>query len=378
MIPSYFKIEILALQDEFVLLGHKGLRHRMTCPIVLAPGWAPWSWLLLSLLLIAWLLLSLLLIAWLLLSLLLIAALTSLLIAALTSLDCCSHFSLDYCSHFSLDYCSHFSLDYCSHFSLDCCSHFSWLLLSLLSWLLLSLLSWLLSLLSWLLLSLLSWLLSLLSWSLLSLISWLLLSLLSWLLLSLISWLLLSLLSWLLLSLLSKLLLTLLSWLLLSLLSWLLLSLLSWLLLSLLSLPNLRSRRSWRSWSLTRQLALTASCLKSSRLLRVAWSRTSVRSLTDLWPRQRCPKTFGLRTFAPSPKRVSSRIRGITDPSALLLSQEKSLSPSSRTGWSTSWRQTTSLTRANTVFVRVGLVLQTSLTFTITCSVSVTVRGPWM
>ena len=26
MIPSYFKIEILAIQDEFVLLGHKGLR----------------------------------------------------------------------------------------------------------------------------------------------------------------------------------------------------------------------------------------------------------------------------------------------------------------------------------------------------------------
>ena len=25
MIPSYFKIEILAIQDEFVLLGHKGL-----------------------------------------------------------------------------------------------------------------------------------------------------------------------------------------------------------------------------------------------------------------------------------------------------------------------------------------------------------------
>ena len=26
MIPSYFKIEILAIQDEFVLLGHKGLK----------------------------------------------------------------------------------------------------------------------------------------------------------------------------------------------------------------------------------------------------------------------------------------------------------------------------------------------------------------
>ena len=25
MIPSYFKIEILAIQDEFFLLGHKGL-----------------------------------------------------------------------------------------------------------------------------------------------------------------------------------------------------------------------------------------------------------------------------------------------------------------------------------------------------------------
>ena len=25
MTPSYFKIEILAIQDEFVLLGHKGL-----------------------------------------------------------------------------------------------------------------------------------------------------------------------------------------------------------------------------------------------------------------------------------------------------------------------------------------------------------------
>ena len=25
MIPSYFKIEILAIQDEIVLLGHKGL-----------------------------------------------------------------------------------------------------------------------------------------------------------------------------------------------------------------------------------------------------------------------------------------------------------------------------------------------------------------
>ena len=30
MIPSYFKIEILAIQDEFVLLGHKGLTHTNT------------------------------------------------------------------------------------------------------------------------------------------------------------------------------------------------------------------------------------------------------------------------------------------------------------------------------------------------------------
>ena len=30
MIPSYFKIEILAIQDEFVLLGHKGLRLMST------------------------------------------------------------------------------------------------------------------------------------------------------------------------------------------------------------------------------------------------------------------------------------------------------------------------------------------------------------
>ena len=28
MIPSYFKIEILAIQDEFVLLGHKGLNFK--------------------------------------------------------------------------------------------------------------------------------------------------------------------------------------------------------------------------------------------------------------------------------------------------------------------------------------------------------------
>ena len=27
MIPSYFKIEILAIQDEFVLSGRKGLNH---------------------------------------------------------------------------------------------------------------------------------------------------------------------------------------------------------------------------------------------------------------------------------------------------------------------------------------------------------------
>ena len=27
MIPSYFKIEILAIQDEFVLLGPKGLKN---------------------------------------------------------------------------------------------------------------------------------------------------------------------------------------------------------------------------------------------------------------------------------------------------------------------------------------------------------------
>ena len=27
MIPSYFKIEILAIQDDFVLLGHKGLMY---------------------------------------------------------------------------------------------------------------------------------------------------------------------------------------------------------------------------------------------------------------------------------------------------------------------------------------------------------------
>ena len=40
--------------------------------------------------------------------------------------------------------------------------------------------------------------------------------------------------------------------------------------------------------------------------------------------------------------------------------------------------QITSSTRANTVFVRVSLVLQNSLTFTNTCSVSVTVPGPWM
>ena len=49
------------------------------------------------------------------------------------------------------------------------------------------------------------------------------------------------------------------------------------------------------------------------------------------------------------------------------------MSSSSRTGWSISWRQTTSLTRA-----RLGLVLRTSLTFTNMCSVSVAVRGPWM
>ena len=45
MIPSYFKIEILAIQDEFVLLGHKGLNsfclafHRQCydfgCPVLL-------------------------------------------------------------------------------------------------------------------------------------------------------------------------------------------------------------------------------------------------------------------------------------------------------------------------------------------------------
>ena len=100
--------------------------------------------------------------------------------------------------------------------------------------------------------------------------------------------------------------------------------------------------------------------------------------LSDLWPRQRCPKTLGLRTFALSPKRVSSKIRGTTEPSAWLLSQEKSLSPSSRTGWSIYWIQTISLIRAKTGFVKVGLVLQTSLTFTNMCSVSVTGRGPWM
>ena len=38
------------------------------------------------------------------------------------------------------------------------------------------------------------------------------------------------------------------------------------------------------------------------------------RSLTDLWPRQRCPKILGLRTFTPSPKRVSSRTQGTTFP----------------------------------------------------------------
>ena len=30
MIPSYFKIEILAIQDEFVLLGRKGLTYLRT------------------------------------------------------------------------------------------------------------------------------------------------------------------------------------------------------------------------------------------------------------------------------------------------------------------------------------------------------------
>ena len=36
MIPSYFKIEILAIQDEFVLLGRKGLTqatHVTGCPL---------------------------------------------------------------------------------------------------------------------------------------------------------------------------------------------------------------------------------------------------------------------------------------------------------------------------------------------------------
>ena len=28
MIPSYFKIKILTIQDEFVLLGHKGLNDK--------------------------------------------------------------------------------------------------------------------------------------------------------------------------------------------------------------------------------------------------------------------------------------------------------------------------------------------------------------
>ena len=36
VIPTYFKIEILAIQDEFVLLGHKGLSSRSYCTSLVA------------------------------------------------------------------------------------------------------------------------------------------------------------------------------------------------------------------------------------------------------------------------------------------------------------------------------------------------------
>ena len=41
MIPSYFKIEILAIQDDFVLLGHKGLNYTVVTwgsPVTVTEG----------------------------------------------------------------------------------------------------------------------------------------------------------------------------------------------------------------------------------------------------------------------------------------------------------------------------------------------------
>ena len=38
MIPSYFKIEILAIQDEFVLLGRKGLNSKSVVFIICRPA----------------------------------------------------------------------------------------------------------------------------------------------------------------------------------------------------------------------------------------------------------------------------------------------------------------------------------------------------
>ena len=95
----------------------------------------------------------------------------------------------------------------------------------------------------------------------------------------------------------------------------------------------------------------------------MAWSSTSARSSTDLWQRQRCPCTLGLRTFAPFTKWVSSRTRGTTDPSAWPPFQEMFLSLSSMKGTSTSWRQNASSIRANTAFIKKGVLLKTSLTF---------------